>query len=82
VEVGQPAYVTADAFGDRRFPGRVVRVGRLLGKKNVHTDQASERVDTRVRETRVQLAAGRELPLGLRVQAFIVTSADSLQSRR
>jgi multidrug resistance efflux pump len=74
VAVGQAAYVTADAFGDRRFPGRVVRVGRLLGKKNVHTDQASERVDTKVLETLVQLDDGRELPLGLRVQAFILTS--------
>jgi multidrug resistance efflux pump len=82
VQVGQPAYVTADAFGDRRFPGHVVRVGRLLGKKNVHTDQASERVDTKVLETLVQLEDGRELPLGLRVQAFIVTSGESAQSRR
>src|SRR5262249_28865380 len=30
---GQRAYVTADAFGDRRFEGRVVRIGRILGKK-------------------------------------------------
>ena len=74
VAVGQAAYVTADAFGDRRFPGRVVRVGRLLGKKNVHTDQASERVDTKVLETLVQLDDGHELPLGLRVQAFIFAS--------
>jgi len=74
VAVGQAAYVTADAFGDRRFPGHVVRVGRLLGKKNVHTDQASERVDTKVLETLVQLDDGHELPLGLRVQAFILTS--------
>jgi HlyD family secretion protein len=82
VAVGQAAYVTADAFGDRRFPGRVVRVGRLLGKKNVHTDQATEHVDTKVLETLVQLEDGRELPLGLRVQAFIVTSGESPQSRR
>jgi multidrug resistance efflux pump len=74
IAVGQAAYVTADAFGDRHFPGRVVRVGRLLGKKNVHTDQASERVDTKVLETLVQLDDGHELPLGLRVQAFILTS--------
>jgi multidrug resistance efflux pump len=73
VAVGQQAYVTADAFGDRRFPGTVVRVGQVLGRKNVRTDEPAERVDTKVLETLVELEDGRELPLGLRVQAFIVS---------
>jgi HlyD family secretion protein len=71
IALGQAAYVTADAFGDRRFPGRVVRVGQSLGRKNVRTDEPAERVDTKVLETLVELEAGHELPLGLRVQAFI-----------
>lgn len=71
IAVGQSAYVTADAFGDRRFAGRVVRVSQLLGRKNVRTDEPTERVDTKVLETLVELEDGRELPLGLRVQAFI-----------
>lgn len=71
IAVGQSAYVTADAFGDRRFTGRVVRVSQLLGRKNVRTDEPTERVDTKVLETLVELEDGRELPLGLRVQAFI-----------
>lgn len=71
IAVGQPAYVTADAFGDRRFPGKVVRVGQLLGRKNVRTDEPTERVDTKVLETLVELTDARELPFGLRVQAFI-----------
>ena len=70
--VGQPAYVTADAFGERRFIGRVIRIGQLLGRKNVRTDEPTERVDTKVLETLVELEDGRELPLGLRVQAFIL----------
>lgn len=69
---GQAAYVTADAFGERRFTGRVVRVGQVLGKKNVRTDEPTERVDTKVLETLIELADGHELPLGLRVQAFIL----------
>ena len=71
---GQAAYVTADAFGDRRFTGRVVRVGQVLGRKNVRTDEPSERVDTKVLETLIELVDGHELPLGLRVQGFIVYS--------
>jgi HlyD family secretion protein len=70
VAVGQHAYVIADAFGNRRFPGRVIRVGQLLGRKNVRTDEPSERVDTKVLETLIELEGGRELPLGLRVQAY------------
>ena len=73
IALGQAAYVTADAFGDRRFPGTVVRVGQLLGRKNVRTDEPTERVDTKVLETLVELADGHELPFGLRVQAFIAT---------
>jgi HlyD family secretion protein len=71
VAVGQPAYVTADAFGERRFPGHVIRVGQVLGKKNVRTDEPSERVDQKILETLLELTDGRELPIGLRVQAFM-----------
>jgi multidrug resistance efflux pump len=71
VAVGQSAYVTADAFGARRFPGHVIRVGQVLGKKNVRTDEPTERVDQKILETLLELTDGRELPIGLRVQAFI-----------
>jgi ABC exporter DevB family membrane fusion protein len=71
LKVGHAAYVTADAFGARRFAGHVIRVGELLGKKNVRTDEPTERVDQKVLETLVELDDGHELPLGLRVQAFI-----------
>src|SRR5262249_50644668 len=47
VEVGQSAFVKADGFGDRRFPGRVIRVGQILGRKNIRTDEPTERVDTK-----------------------------------
>lgn len=72
IATGQRAWVTADAFGDRRFPGRVTRVGKLLGRKNLRTDEPTERLDTKVLETLIDLDDGHELPLGLRVQAFIV----------
>ena len=71
LRVGQPADVTADAFGGRRFAGTVVRIGQVLGKKNVRTDEPTERVDTKVLETLIELNDGHELPLGLRVQAFV-----------
>jgi sterol desaturase/sphingolipid hydroxylase (fatty acid hydroxylase superfamily) len=44
----------------------------LLGKKNIRTDEPAARVDTKILEVLVQLDDRHELPLGLRVQAFIV----------
>ena len=73
VQEGQRAYVTADAYPGEKFWGRVVRVGQLLGKKNVRTDEPAERVDTKVLETLIELEPGKALPPGLRVDAFIVT---------
>ena len=72
VRVGQRAYVTADAFGKQKFWGHVVRVGQQLGPKNVRTDEPTERVDTKILETLVELDPDAQLPDGLRVDAFIV----------
>jgi ABC exporter DevB family membrane fusion protein len=72
LKLGQAAFVTADAYGTSRFSGRVVRIGQELGRKNVRTDEPTERVDMKILETLVELDSGVELPIGLRVNAFIV----------
>ncbi len=71
VAVGQPAYVTAASYGDRKFTGKVIRVGEILGRKNIRTDEPTERVDTKILETLVELDPGQTLPIGLRVDAYI-----------
>jgi HlyD family secretion protein len=71
LRVGQKAWVTAAAYGDRRFTGQVVRIGQALGRKNVRTDEPTERVDTKILETLVELDAGQTLPIGLRVDSYI-----------
>jgi HlyD family secretion protein len=75
IKVGQPAYITADAYGKQRFLGHVVRVGNELGRKNVRTDEPTEKVDTKILETLVQLDPGIQLPDGLRVDAYIDTAS-------
>lgn len=50
----------------------MVRVGQQLGPKNIRTDEPTERVDTKILETLVELDPGAQLPDGLRVDAFIV----------
>ncbi len=74
VAAGQSVYVTADAYGDTRFSGRVVRVGERLGRKRIRTDNPAERDDTKVLETLVALDADAKLPLDLRVTAFIAAT--------
>lgn len=71
LQVGQKAYVTAETYGTHRFTGRVIRVGKILGKKNIRTDEPSEHVDTKILETLLELDPGQQLPLGLRVDAFL-----------
>jgi len=82
VRVGQRAYVTADAYGTQKFWGHVVRVGRQLGPKNVRTDEPTEKVDTKILETLVELDSGSQLPDGLRVDAFIAPEGGELADHR
>ncbi len=82
VRVGEKAYVTADAFGDQKFWGKVVRVGEQLGPKNIRTDQPTERVDTKILETLVELDSAQQLPVGLRVDAYIVTEVGEIAQAR
>jgi HlyD family secretion protein len=75
--VGQPAWVTADAYGQKRFPGRVSRIANELGKKKVWTDEPAERVDSKVLEVLIDLNSSEHLPSRLRVDAFIQVSGDA-----
>jgi len=73
LRLGERAYVTARTFEGRKFWGRVVQIGKQLGKKNLQTDEPTEHVDKKILETLVQLDDGRELPVGLRVDGYIQT---------
>ena len=70
VREGGKAYVTADAFDEKRFTGRVVRIGKILGRKNFRTERPREKVDTKILEVLVELDPGQTLPMGLRVDAY------------
>ena len=45
---------------------------QILGRKNFRTDEPTERTDTKILETLIELQDGHELPIGLRVEAFVV----------
>jgi hypothetical protein len=76
LRVGERAYVTAQAYGTHKFGRRVIRVGGILGKKNVRTDEPSKHVDSKILETLMELDPGQRLPLGLRVDAYVGKQAE------
>ena len=67
VALGQAATASALAYGDRTFPGRVVRVLGELGRKTQRLEDPRARIDTRVLEVVVALDQAAPLPLGLRM---------------
>jgi HlyD family secretion protein len=71
VKAGQSGFVTVEAFGERRFPGQVVEIGRRMGRKNLRTDEPTERIDTKILEVVVQLEDGRDLVPGLRAFGYL-----------
>jgi HlyD family secretion protein len=79
VQRDDPAYVTIDAYGDRRFPGRVVRLGQLLGRKTLRSDNPAEKTDTKILEVLIDLDPVDDLSVrllvGLRVQVFLPESS-------
>ncbi|MEY4168192.1 MAG: HlyD family secretion protein [Blastocatellia bacterium] len=77
VRSGQTAWITIDAFGRRRFNGRVERVGAILGRKTLYSGNPAEKNDTKILETRIDLDSIDDPLLrpqvGLRVNVFIDT---------
>jgi len=71
VRLGQRGYVIAEAFGARHFPGRVVEIGGRMGRKNLRTDEPTERIDTKILEVVLQLDEGKELLSGLRAFGYL-----------
>jgi HlyD family secretion protein len=71
VKLGARGYATVEAFGDKHFPGRVVEIGRRMGRKNLRTDEPTERIDTKILEVVLELDDGHELPQGERAVGFI-----------
>jgi multidrug resistance efflux pump len=71
VRLGQASFAQLPAYGDRRLPGRVVEVGRRMGRKNVRSDDPTERIDTKILEVVCELDATDGLVPGLRVMSYI-----------
>ena len=69
--LGESAFATSPAFADHRFAGKVVEIGRRMGRKNIRTDDPVERIDTKILEVVVQLDDREGLVPGQRVVGYI-----------
>jgi len=71
IAIGDSAFVVADAFRDTKFTGKVVEIGRRMGRKNIRTDDPTERIDTKIIETVIELDQANGLVPGLLVTGYI-----------
>ncbi len=55
VSLGQEASITTDAYPGDLFKGEVFKIGYAVGKKRLRSDDPSERLDTKVIETEIEL---------------------------
>jgi HlyD family secretion protein len=71
LKIGQAAFVRADAYGETRFTGRVLEIGRRFGRKNIRTDDPTEKNDIKILEVVIELDTHERLMPGQRVVSFI-----------
>jgi HlyD family secretion protein len=81
VSLGEPVWITADAYRDTRFHGTVVHVGAQLGRRNLQSDAPENRVDRKILEVLIDLEPNARLPIGLPVDVRIVDSGTRSKTR-
>jgi HlyD family secretion protein len=71
IQIGQRAAIRCDAFRGQTFYGSVIRISGGLGRKKIQTDNPTEKIDTDVLESFVEVDPGSPLRVGLRVDVYI-----------
>ena len=71
VRLGMAAKIQADGLPDQEFKGRVVRLSPQMGRKELWSDQPTERYDTKTREVWIELEGNDAWVVGLRVDVML-----------
>ena len=79
---GAAVTVRANAFPGVDFAGKVVEIGRRMGRKNVRTDDPAERNDTKILEVVVELERPDGLIVGQRVTGFVTSGGPQVTASR
>jgi ABC exporter DevB family membrane fusion protein len=77
VRLGMAATIRADGLPDREFKGRVVRLSQQMGRKELWSDQPTERYDTKTREVWIELEGNDPWVVGLRLDVMLVAGDNS-----
>ena len=67
VRAGQTVQATSESFPDLVLEGKVLRLGKTMGRKTLKSMDPNERQDVRIREVLIELERQVDLPLGLRL---------------
>jgi HlyD family secretion protein len=81
VAVGQRVSIAADAYPSQRFGGTISRLSQRLGRKTIHTDDPSEKLDAKILEALIDLDAEVRLTVGLRVDVLVEPSSLAADDR-
>jgi RND family efflux transporter MFP subunit len=71
LRVGERAEVRTDAYPEDRFGATVSRVGLAIGRKTLRSDDPRERLDEKVLEVELSLAADARLKSGMTVDVVL-----------
>ncbi len=74
IRLGASGFVTVEAFPGRRVTGRVVDIARRFGRRNVRSDDPSERLDAKVLEVVLELREREGLVPGQRILGYLQTA--------
>jgi HlyD family secretion protein len=74
IRLGASGFVTIEAFPGRRVTGRVVDIARRFGRRNVRSDDPSERLDAKVLEVVLELREREGLVPGQRILGYLQTT--------
>lgn len=72
LRIGQTAYVTTDTYPEEKFYGRIAKIGMMVGKKLIKSNDPKEIMDKKVLETEIELNPTEKLTLGMTVDAKII----------
>jgi HlyD family secretion protein len=78
VKLGQPVEVHVLSRPEKSLVGKVIRLGKTMGRRKVESNDPNEREDVRILEVLVEITDGgdEDLPLGLRTMVtFLETGA-------
>ena len=72
LKIDQTAYVTTDTYPGEKFYGKIAKIGMIVGKKLIKSNDPKEIMDKKVLEIEIEMNPTEKLTLGMTVDAKII----------